>query len=49
MEFVLELGLGTFGARTDRFGIVAVKCSRGLGVIAGRISVEGQKLQGNRM
>lgn len=32
MVFVLELGLGALGARTDSFGVVAVKGAAGLGV-----------------
>ena len=34
MEFVLELGLGAFGAGADGFGVVAVECTRGFGVVS---------------
>jgi hypothetical protein len=34
VEFVLELGLGTFGSGTDSFGVVAVESTRWLGMVA---------------
>ncbi len=34
MKFVLELGLSPLRAGSNRFGIVAVECPRGLGVVA---------------
>lgn len=34
MEFVLQFGLGAFRAGSDGFGVVAVKCARGFGVVA---------------
>lgn len=34
MVFGLELGLGAFGAGADGFGVVAVECPRGFGVVS---------------
>jgi hypothetical protein len=34
VEFVLQLSLCAFGAGTDSFGVIAVECSGGLGVIS---------------
>ena len=34
VEFVLEFGLRALGSGTDGFGVVAVECARGLGVVA---------------
>lgn len=34
MEFVLEFGLRALGSGADGFGVVAVECARGLGVVA---------------
>ena len=38
MEFVLELGLGAFGAGADCFGVVAVECAGWFGVVASLVS-----------
>ena len=34
VEFVLEFGLRALGSGADGFGVVAVECARGLGVVA---------------
>ena len=34
MEFVLEFGLGAFGAGPDGFGVVAVEGTGGFGVVS---------------
>lgn len=35
VEFVLEFGLGALRTGTDGFGVVAVECAGGFGVVAG--------------
>ena len=45
MEFVLQLGLGAFGAGTDGFGIVAVEGAGGFGVV----SVRGERVVSKRI
>jgi hypothetical protein len=34
VKFVLEFGLRALGSGADGFGVVAVECARGLGVVA---------------